>query len=83
MANVRIEFNDTAAGQLLKSPEVQADLERRARAIAAAAGEGEYDITPSMTPTRARVSVGTADHAARHAEATGRALTRALDAGRG
>lgn len=83
MGEVRIEFNEDAARELLKSPEVQADLERRAAAIAGAAGDGTFDVTPSMTPTRARVSVGTADHAARHAEATTRSLTSALDAGRG
>lgn len=82
MSKVRIEFNDAVALALLKSPEVQADLARRAKAIAAAAGPGTYDVTPSMTPTRARVSVGTADHEARQAEATNRSLTAALDAGR-
>lgn len=83
MADVRIEFSEDAARELLKSPEVQADLAQRAAAIAGAAGIGTFDVTPSMTPTRARVSVGTADHAARHAEATTRSLTSALDAGRG
>lgn len=83
MAQVKVEINDAAATQLLKSPEVRADLLRRAHAIEAAAGEGKYDVTESLTPTRARVSVGTADHKARHAEATSRALTSALDAARG
>jgi hypothetical protein len=83
MADIRIEINDAAATELLKSSEVRADLMRRANRIAAAAGAGNYDVTPSQTPTRARVSVGTADYAARKAEATNRSLTRALDAGRG
>ena len=83
MADLRIEIDDAAAEALLKSPEVRADLLRRAQRIAAAAGAGSYDVTLSTTPTRARVSVGTADYAARKAEATNRALTRALDAGRG
>jgi hypothetical protein len=80
---IRVEINDAVARELLKSPEVQGDLRRRAQRIAASAGKGTYDVTSSMTPTRARVSVGTADQAARQAEATDRTLTRALDAGRG
>lgn len=79
----KLEINDAAFIALLKSTEVQQDLLRRANAIAAAAGVGTYDVTPSFTPTRARVSVGTADHAARKSEATARSLTSALDAGRG
>lgn len=83
MADIRVEINDAAAEALLKSPEVRADLRRRAQRIAAAAGQGSYDVTSSTTPSRARVSVGTADYTARKAEATQRSLTRALDAGRG
>lgn len=79
----KIEMNDAAFIEILKSGEVQAELLRRGNAIAAAAGDGTYDVTASFTPTRARVSVGTADHAARYAEATIRSLTSALDAGRG
>lgn len=82
MSLEKIEFNDAAMVALLKSPEVQADLLRRANAIARAAGDGAFDVTESMTPTRARVSVGTADYAARKSEATKRSLTSALDAGR-
>jgi hypothetical protein len=79
----KLEINDAAFIEILKSPEVQADLLRRGNAIAAAAGSGTFDVTASFTPTRARVSVGTADHEARHSEATTRSLTSALDAGRG
>jgi len=79
----KLEMNDAAFIEILKSAEVQSDLLRRANAIAAAAGNGAFDVTPSFTPTRARVSVGTADHAARYGEATTRSLTSALDAGRG
>lgn len=83
MAEVRIEINDEAFQSILKSPEVQAELLRRGNAIAAAAGDGTWDVTASQTPTRARVSIGTGDHAARTTEATNRGLTSALDAGRG
>ena len=79
----RVEISDEAAIALLKSPEVTAELERRAQLIAGAAGDGAFDVTVTQTPTRARVSIGTADRAARHNEATIRGLTSALDAGRG
>ena len=83
MSLERLEINDAAALALLKSPEVMADLKRRGDAIARAAGDGVFDVTESYTPTRARVSVGTGDHAARKSEASKRSLTSALDAGRG
>lgn len=83
MEKIRVVIDDAAAEALLKSPEVRADLRRRGQAIRAAAGPGTYDVTESTTPTRARVSVGTADHTARQAEATNRSLTKALGAGRG
>jgi hypothetical protein len=83
MADIKVEISDEAARALLNSPEVKADLLRRAHAIARAAGDGAYDVSEGRTPTRARVSVGTGDHTARKAEATTRALTKALDAGRG
>lgn len=78
---VRIELNRQAVRDLLRSPEVAADLKRRADAIAKAAGEGmESDI--EIGPNRARASVRTATFEAVRAEARKRALTRALDAGR-
>lgn len=83
MSLENLEINDAAFIAVLKSEEVQGDLLRRAQAIAAAAGDGKFDVTPSFTPTRARVSVGTGDDAARRSEATNRSLTSALDAGRG
>lgn len=79
----KLEINDAAFIEILKSPEVQADLLRRGNSIAAAAGSGTFEVTASFTPTRARVSVGTADYEARKSEATTRSLTSALDAGRG
>ena len=80
---MRIEISDAAAIELLKSPEVMDELVRRANQIAAAAGDGQWDVTPSQTPTRARVSVGTGDQKARETEATIRGLSSALDAGMG
>ncbi len=81
MAKVRIELNKKAVREILRSPEVQADLKRRADAIAAAAGPG-HETDLSVGRNRARASVVTATHEARRAEAVDRALTRAIDAGR-
>ena len=79
----RIEISDEVAIAILKSPEVMAELTARANQIASGAGDGQWDVTAGQTPTRARVSVGTGDHAARESEAKNRSLLSALDAGRG
>ncbi|UXE04748.1 hypothetical protein QEH44_gp11 [Arthrobacter phage Shambre1] len=81
MAKRKTKTNADAIGKLLKSPAVVADIARRTRAIAAAAGPG---MQPSVVVgrTRARGSVITATQEARLAEARTRALTKALDAGR-
>lgn len=81
-ATVRIKLNEAGVRALLRCPGAQAELERRARRIAAAAGEGFLAIGDSGGK-RARAVVITATRAARKAEATDRALTRAVDAGRG
>lgn len=78
---VRVKLNSRAVRDLLRSDAVRADLERRARAIAAAAGPG-FEADSDVGPNRARVSVRTATTEAMQAEASGRALTRAIDAGR-
>jgi hypothetical protein len=84
MANFKIELNSAGVAALLKSPEVQADLARRADAIAAAAGAagGVFGHDVQVGRTRARAMVWTEDVAAMEAEAKDRALTRAVDAGR-
>lgn len=81
MAAVRIKVNGRAVAELLRSPEVAADLERRARAVAAAAGPG-HEVTVEIGPNRARASVATATIEAIIAEARTRNLTRAADAAR-
>jgi len=80
-ATVRVELNSDGIRALLRSEAVRADLERRARAIAEAAGEG-FEVESQVGSNRARASVRTATAEAREAEATDRALTRAIDAGR-
>lgn len=79
--NVRIKLNRKGVQALLRGPEIQADLERRANAIAAAAGPG-FDVDTFVGRNRARADVATGTHEARKAEATNRVLTRAIDAGR-
>jgi len=80
---LKVEINDAAARDLLMSAEVVGELMNEAEKIQAAAqansGPGaEYEITEGRTPTRARVSIGTANFAARKAEGKDRALSRAL-----
>lgn len=66
-----------------QSAGVAADMAARAARIAAAAGPGmQVDTSITGGRGRARASVTTVTHGARRAEATNRALTRAVDAGR-
>lgn len=66
---------------ILKSDSVRADLQRRASAIAAAAGPG-FVATVKYGRDRNLANVHAETDEARRAEAEDRALTRALDAGR-
>lgn len=80
--SVRVVLHEAAFRALRNSPEVVADLQARAEAIAAAAGPG-FAISPARPgATRARAAVYTFTIQAKLAEATGAALTRAIDAGR-
>ena len=86
---LRVELNSAGIKALLSSPEVQADLLRRAEAIAAAAGgapnfEASVRVVGGSSKAgRAYGTVRTATFEGQAAEATDRALTRAIDAGRG
>lgn len=84
MKPVRIKINRKGAEAILKSEGVRADLERRARAIAAAAGgdTDDYEASSYVGVTRARASVVTATFEARKAEAEDRRLSSAIEAGR-
>lgn len=77
----RIELNSKGVRELLRSEPVKADLERRAAAIAARAGEGMASDARTGR-NRAHASVWTDTPEAMRAEATDRALTKAIDAGR-
>ena len=80
---VRLEINSEGIQAVLKSPEVQELLRSKAERIAAAAGGDGFEVDARVGATRARASVVTASKAARKAEAEDRALTKAIDAGRG
>lgn len=82
MSNATFNLNKRAIGDLLRSPKVRADLARRARNIAAAAGPGKWNVHDETGRRRARAVVVTGDFEARRNEARTRALTRAIDAGR-
>jgi hypothetical protein len=74
--------NKQGQGALLKTPELQRELRRRALLIARAAGPG-MRTEWFAGRTRSRARIWTATPTAMRAEATSRALTRAIDAGRG
>lgn len=80
MANVRVVLNRAGMRELLRSPEVLADLERRGYAIAAAAGPG-HRVESQVGSTRARVAVITDTFDAARNEAINRTLTSAIGAG--
>lgn len=81
MAIERIKLNRKGVRELLRGPEVHRELRSMARAIAGAAGPG-MEVDSEVGRNRARASVITGTQDARRAEATTRALTRAIDAGR-
>lgn len=84
MANIKVQLNEAGIREMFQSPEMFEYIQRRARAIAEAAG-GEPDFVSGAEVVGDRVMgwVTTASHEGRRAEAEERALTRALDAGRG
>lgn len=82
MATVRIELDPKGIEALLKSDEVQDELERRGERIAAAAGPG-HEVDVWIGFDRAHVTVRTATREAAVREARDHTLLRALDAGRG
>lgn len=81
MSEGRFVPDRRAVVQLLRSPQLAALLERKANAIAAAAGEG-MAVDAQRGGRRARASVRTHTRRAMRGEAKDRRLTRALTAGR-
>lgn len=80
-SKVRIELNSGGVRQLLRSPQVQADLRSRAGRVAASAGAG-MEPRSGVGRARARAAVITTTYEARKAEATRRALSSAIWSGR-
>ncbi|MGO2080280.1 hypothetical protein [Glutamicibacter arilaitensis] len=78
----RIRFNYAGFNAVRRSEGVRADLEARAQRIAAAAGPG-FETKSTLNPGRAGVLIFADTHEAMVAEAEDKALTRAIDAGRG
>lgn len=80
----KIVFNKGAVYELITSPEIMADITRRAEAIADAANaDGHHVVHVEIGKRRPRAAVVTADFKAARAEANRQNLTRALGAGRG
>lgn len=87
-SSVRIKVNQKNVRALLVAPEVMADLQRRAEAIARAADSaandpGGHRVTPPEEGRRrGRVAVVTATPKAMFKEATVKSLTGSVGAGR-
>jgi hypothetical protein len=82
MAVVRVKLNRRNVAALLKDERVRADLEGRAKRIAAQAGPGmSYDSI--IGRNRARATVWTDTPEAMVNEARSGSLSSAIDAGRG
>lgn len=80
----RLEIHNEGFAEVRKSPAIQAQLHAMGERIASAAGGGgDFEVIDSPGRDRARVVVVTATAEGKRAEAEDRALTRALDAGRG
>lgn len=84
MGKARIKFHYDQFALLRSDPAIQAEIDSRARAIADAAGGGDdFSAISSPGKDRARAVVTTSSEKGRKAEANDRALSSALEAGRG
>lgn len=81
MGAVRIALNPNGPRKIRRSPGAQADLLRRAQAMAAAAGEG-IEADSGMGKNRARAIVYTATTAGVVAESEAHVIEASIDAGR-
>ena len=83
MADFELRIKPGAIRQLLTEPGTVAAVSNIARRIASAAGPGMVALPAERGGSRARAAVVTATFEAMYREATERALTRAVGAGRG
>lgn len=74
---LRIKWNRSGVRSMLRSVDVQAELDRRAQTIAARAGDG-YEAGPHPWTTRGRASVITATPKAMRDNARNQTLIRSL-----
>lgn len=81
MGKVTLKLTRNGPRQLRRSGGVAADLRGRAERVSGQAGPG-MNVSSTVGANRARASVVTATYDAMRAEATTRALTRAIDAAR-
>lgn len=79
----KLKLNHDGIRQVLFSPVTVQTISGIANRIASAAGDGMEVRSLERGGNRPRVAVVTATFEAMYAEATTRALTRAVDAGRG
>lgn len=85
MAGTKVKLNLPGFKALRTSSEARAEIERRAQAVAAAAGPG-YVVMPIQEPRNRAIAMVTTEpgnFAARAREARDHRLLGALDAGRG
>lgn len=76
-----VKLNHSAVRDLLRSPDVMADLQRRGQRIAAAAGPG-HEVEAFQGRNRNRVTVRTTTNDAAIAEQAHKTLTNAVKAGK-
>ena len=84
---IKVKLHNKGFAKLRNSPEVLAELDRRAQKIAAAAGEG-FEATPAKAnhggaAPRGRATVGTTNYESRRKNAKENTLNQALWAGKG
>ena len=77
MSSVQFKLDSDGARALLRSPQMQAEMRRRAEAIARAAGPG-FVVSSSVGANRARASVTARTREARLRQAREHVLERAI-----
>lgn len=86
MAKARVVIHSSAAREILNSPEVQADLLKRAQAIRASAegigGSYEADVQPGRNRAHAMVKTPKGDFRTMYKQAKHNALLNSMGAGR-
>lgn len=79
---MKIVWDQAGFEKLRQDPTIQKDIVRRARAIAAAAGDGYEVREPTQYPNRDRAAIITATDRARKDNSRNMTLVKALRAGR-